>query len=95
MKEGLERFIKDNHPNILREYQQFLRKDVIPKVGTTVELRKKGHCGRSIGSVVKIREVILTGWNHIVLDSDYGKGLGSGVPIEGWWKEIFIVHEIL
>jgi len=37
----------------------------------------------------------LTGWNHIVLDSDYGKGLGSGVPIEGWWKEIFIVHEIL
>ena len=41
MKEGLERFIEDNYSNILREYIQLLRRDVIPKVGTTVELRKK------------------------------------------------------
>lgn len=93
----LEQYIQLNHPDIMSEYQHFLRKEQLPEVGRRVEALVNGYGGytgktlRVVGYAIKgEKDSDGTTWggNFIRLTDGKGEYL---CELDEWWKEIKVV----
>lgn len=82
-------FLKEFHPNILDEYLQFSRKDVLPSIGSKVEFVKDFRSQKS-GT---IKYVMDYSEGLIELASEPSGEVDFLLEEEGWWSGIRIIRE--
>ena len=91
-----EIYVRGHYPQIGDEYDAYLRKDTLPKIGSKVRTRTSGY-----GSY-EPRDLKVTGYGYKDQPSSDGAIWGNDyiilggayvVPMKNWWKEITIIKE--
>jgi hypothetical protein len=97
----LEKYLEENHPDVLGQYRAFIRKDTLPKIGVTVKtIRggfgdwKGGRHLRVVGYGYKGEKSGGATWgdNFIVLRGDSRKDEYLS-RMDEWWNDFVIVNE--
>ena len=100
--DNLQNYIQENHPNIIKEYERYIRKDTPLKIGTLVKCLRSGYGGMA-GVERKVKNYFDKGkqkpftslkgefqCNVMVLtDGERNYWL----DFENWWKEVEILKE--
>ena len=83
-------FLQEYHPEILSEYERYLRKDILPKVGSTVKTLRSGF-GGGVGITRKVVE--LTEDGIILAHSNIDGGGRYLSKTNNWWKDLEVISE--
>ena len=82
----INEFLQAYHPEINKEYQRYLRRDSLPKVGSKVRTLRSGFGGYA----GVIRQVVELTSNGIVLGCGEDRFLSNK---KDWWMELEVISE--
>lgn len=93
-------YVKENYPEVLSEYERYLRKDSLLKIGAIVKTLRAGFSGGA-GVVRRVKcycnkesgdftELGTTTCDYMILTSGYND---SCLDVETWWKDVEIISE--